>query len=222
MATTGSSRTRSTGSRRRRRAARGSIRNIPTSTWTWPSSTSPSPSTGSRNSTSRVRGGRRPRRPCSTRASATPSSRRASSWSAPDSKRRPPLLRPNSCPSFLPLPASFLPLQPPTSSPSGICHPSTRARANIGHSDHANEYCALSVNEKKLPALWMCYAGGAGFGGYGGYGGFLRMIRIFEFDMNEARITTWKRVEYGDEKERKIDTQILVDAGHPSPPPPEE
>jgi len=68
----------------------------------------------------------------------------------------------------------------------------------------------------------MCYAGGAGFGGYGGYGGFLRKIRIFEFDMNEARITTWKRVEYGDEKERKIDTQILVDAGHPSPPPPEE
>jgi len=79
-------------------------------------------------------------------------------------------------------------------------------------SDHANEYCALSLKEKQSPALWMCYAGGAGFGGYGGYGGFLRKIRVFDFDMNEARITTWKRVEYG-ETDKKIDHQIIVDAG---------
>jgi len=83
---------------------------------------------------------------------------------------------------------------------------------NARTSDHANEYCALSLDDKENPALWMCYAGGAGFGGYGGYGGFLRKIRIFDFDMNEARITTWKRVEYG-ETDKKIDHQIIVDAG---------
>lgn len=85
-------------------------------------------------------------------------------------------------------------------------------------SDHANEYCALSVEgEKKKPALWMCYAGGAGFGGYGGYGGYHRRIRVFDFDMNEARITTWKRVEHDGKDEgetsKKIDEQIIVEAG---------
>ena len=46
----------------------------------------------------------------------------------------------------------------------------------------------------RQPELWMCYGGGAGFGGYGGYGGYHRRIRFFEFDTNEARITTYKRV----------------------------
>ena len=83
-----------------------------------------------------------------------------------------------------------------------------------------NEYCALSVNEKQKPALWMCYAGGAGFGGYGGYGGYHRRIRVFDFDLNEGRITTWKRVEHGEEGEtsKKINEQIIVDAGRPVPP----
>ncbi len=63
----------------------------------------------------------------------------------------------------------------------------------------------------------MCYAGGAGFGGYGGYGGFDRKIRIFDFDMNEARITTWKRVEHG-ATDKKLDVQILVNAGRPVAP----
>lgn len=68
----------------------------------------------------------------------------------------------------------------------------------------------------------MCYAGGSGFGGYGGYGGFHRKIRIFDLDMNEARITTWKRVEWGEDTEKRIDEQIIVDAGKPVPPPEEE
>ncbi|TPX08748.1 uncharacterized protein E0L32_009810 [Thyridium curvatum] len=89
---------------------------------------------------------------------------------------------------------------------------------SCGH-DHANEYCAMSMNtEKQLPALWMCYAGGVGFGGYGGYGGFVRRLRVFDFDFNEARITTWKRVEYGDEVGKKVDEQIIVDAGKPVAP----
>lgn len=69
---------------------------------------------------------------------------------------------------------------------------------SCGH-DHANDYCALSTsdgeNGKRKPELWMCYAGGSGFGGYGGYDGQRRRVRVFEFDMNEARIGTWKRVE---------------------------
>lgn len=85
-------------------------------------------------------------------------------------------------------------------------------------SDHANEYCALSTNEEtKNPELWMCYAGGSGLGGYGGYGGFHRKIRMFDLDLNVGRITTWKRVEWGDTK-AKLDEQIIVDAGKPTAP----
>ncbi|KAK4240143.1 Metallo-dependent phosphatase-like protein [Achaetomium macrosporum] len=83
---------------------------------------------------------------------------------------------------------------------------------SCGH-DHVNEYCGLSPREDGKPALWMCYGGAAGFGGYAGYGGFHRKIRIFDFDMNEARITTWKRVEYGPDVNNRIDQLILVDAG---------
>lgn len=69
---------------------------------------------------------------------------------------------------------------------------------SCGH-DHANDYCALSksADAASKPELWMCYAGGAGFGGYGGYNSIRRKVRVFEFDMNEARIGTWKRVENG-------------------------
>lgn len=84
-------------------------------------------------------------------------------------------------------------------------------------SDHVNDYCGLSLNEDNKPALWMCYAGGAGFGGYAGYGGFYRRVRVFDFDMNEARVTTWKRVEWG-ETDKRIDEQIIVDAGRPVAP----
>ncbi|RKF59759.1 Phosphatase DCR2 [Golovinomyces cichoracearum] len=81
-----------------------------------------------------------------------------------------------------------------------------------GH-DHANEFCALSSNKKGNPALWMCYAGGAGFGGYGGYGGYQRRIRFYEVDVNEARITTWKIAESGSEVGSKVDEQVIVDGG---------
>jgi len=74
------------------------------------------------------------------------------------------------------------------------------------------------MNEEEKPALWMCYGGATGFGGYAGYGGYHRKIRIFDFDMNEARITTWKRVEYGDDVGRRLDELILVDAGRPVAP----
>ncbi|KAI0108668.1 calcineurin-like phosphoesterase [Nemania sp. FL0031] len=96
---------------------------------------------------------------------------------------------------------------------------------SCGH-DHANEYCMLSTDEEKgSPALWMCYGGGSGFGGYGGYNGYVRRVRFFDIDMNTARITTYKRLEYG-ETEKRIDQQIIVDGGNvvpaPEPPPPEE
>ncbi|KAH6669165.1 phosphatase DCR2 [Plectosphaerella plurivora] len=86
-----------------------------------------------------------------------------------------------------------------------------------GH-DHVNEYCALSKNEKEEPALWMCYGGGVGFGGYAGYGGYHRRVRIYNVDLNQARIRTWKRLEYGDISSR-IDEQIIVDGGRVMPPP---
>ncbi|KAG9239289.1 Metallo-dependent phosphatase-like protein [Amylocarpus encephaloides] len=85
---------------------------------------------------------------------------------------------------------------------------------SCGH-DHANEYCSLSPNESGNPALWMCYGGGAGFGGYGGYGGYHRRVRFFEVDMNEARITTYKRIEHGTAAQlaERIDDQIIVEGG---------
>lgn len=60
--------------------------------------------------------------------------------------------------------------------------------------------------------MWMCYAGGSGFGGYAGYDGYHRRIRLFEVDTNVARITTWKRLEYG-EIDKRIDEQVIVDGG---------
>lgn len=87
-----------------------------------------------------------------------------------------------------------------------------------GFSDHVNEYCGLSSTADGKPALWMCHAGAAGFGGYAGYGGFHRKIRVFDFDMNGARITTWKRVEWGPDVDKRIDELIIVDAGKPVAP----
>jgi hypothetical protein len=65
------------------------------------------------------------------------------------------------------------------------------------------------------PALWLCYAGGAGFGGYGGYGGYHRRVRFFSIDTNQGRITTYKRVEWerAEEMGKRIDEQIIVDGG---------
>jgi hypothetical protein len=87
---------------------------------------------------------------------------------------------------------------------------------SAGH-DHANDFCALSKDATTGdPELWMCHAGGSGFGGYGGYFGFHRRLRVFEVDTNQARISTWKRLEYGD-LEKRLDEQILVDSGRVIP-----
>lgn len=84
---------------------------------------------------------------------------------------------------------------------------------SCGH-DHVNDYCLPANNKDGKAALWMCYGGAAGFGGYGGYGGYHRRIRLFEFDMNEARIRTWKRLECcGEDTMKKVDEQIIVDGG---------
>jgi hypothetical protein len=64
----------------------------------------------------------------------------------------------------------------------------------------------------------MCYAGGSGFGGYAGYGGYHRRVRVFDIDTHEAKITTWKRLEYGD-VEKRIDEQVIVSSGRPVGPP---
>ena len=82
---------------------------------------------------------------------------------------------------------------------------------SCGH-DHVNDYCSLSKSADGKPELWMCYAGGSGFGGYGGYGGYHRRVRVFDFDMNEARVVTWKRLEYGD-TEKQLDRTIIIESG---------
>lgn len=79
-------------------------------------------------------------------------------------------------------------------------------------SDHVNDYCALAKSPEDKPQLWMCYAGGSGFGGYAGYGGYHRRVRFFEIDTNEARISTYKRLEYGD-TESRVDEQVIVEGG---------
>ena len=81
----------------------------------------------------------------------------------------------------------------------------------FGH-DHVNDYCLPGANpDTKQPALWMCYGGAAGFGGYGGYYGYHRRMRFYDIDMNAARISTYKRLEWGTDK--RIDEQMIVDAG---------
>lgn len=106
---------------------------------------------------------------------------------------------------------------------------------SCGH-DHVNSHCVLSrhtapnpsspdtaadaehpahSHSKKDPALWMCYAGGAGFGGYGGgnWGSFHRRVRVFEFDAQEGRVLTWKRLECcGTDMEEKKDLGVIVEA----------
>lgn len=92
-------------------------------------------------------------------------------------------------------------------------HPSIRLSLSTDiRSDHVNDYCLPATNEQEQPALWMCYGGAVGFGGYGGYYGYQRRVRFFEIDTNEARITTYKRLEWGD-TESRIDEQIAIDGG---------
>lgn len=88
---------------------------------------------------------------------------------------------------------------------------------SCGH-DHVNDYCALRpARADKTSRLgpWLCYGGGSGFGGYGGYGGYHRRVRVFNIDTRAARVNTWKRVEYCEEK---VDELVLVDNGAVVPP----
>ncbi|KAI0382225.1 Metallo-dependent phosphatase-like protein [Hypomontagnella monticulosa] len=91
-----------------------------------------------------------------------------------------------------------------------------------GH-DHVNDFCGLLPQHKNeglqqhgsnITQLgpWLCYGGGSGFGGYGSYDGkqFYRRTRVWELDLNEGGIKTWKRVEYDQER---VDELALVEWG---------
>lgn len=96
---------------------------------------------------------------------------------------------------------------------------------SCGH-DHANDYCSLAPHSQpgadalaefgadavknSRSSLLMCYAGGSGYGGYGGYGGYQRRVRVWDFDMNDATVETWKRV---DGVEGREDVKIVVESG---------
>ncbi|CAI7659232.1 unnamed protein product [Penicillium viridicatum] len=82
---------------------------------------------------------------------------------------------------------------------------------SCGH-DHVNDYCMLDQDENSKPSLWMCYGGGAGLGGYGGYDDFVRRVRFFDFDRGPGRVSTYKRLEWG-QTEAKIDEMMIVDGG---------
>jgi 3',5'-cyclic AMP phosphodiesterase CpdA len=110
--------------------------------------------------------------------------------------------------------------------PSQRPSPSRRDNSNQGSSEPSKAASEQNAHQDNIPAsvyssherttkndkIWLCYAGGSGFGGYGGYGGYIRRIRVFEFDANEARITTWKKLEYG-EVGKRLDEQIIVEGG---------
>lgn len=86
------------------------------------------------------------------------------------------------------------------------------ADADLISSDHANDYCMLEHDSQEKPSLWMCYGGGAGLGGYGGYKDYVRRVRFFDFDMGPGRVTTYKRLEWG-QTEDKLDEMMIVDGG---------
>ncbi|RMZ79446.1 hypothetical protein DV738_g3353, partial [Chaetothyriales sp. CBS 135597] len=95
---------------------------------------------------------------------------------------------------------------------------------SCGH-DHVNDYCVPGIptqpsdeqltSDPEHPAIWMCYGGGVGFGGYGRSAYYHRRLRVMEMDMNEARVTTWTRLECCGEEvtSKRWDETILVDGG---------
>lgn len=64
---------------------------------------------------------------------------------------------------------------------------------SVGH-DHCNDYCIQHDD------MSLCYGGGSGEGGYAGYGGTTRRLRIFEADVNERYIRSWKRLQTNPEE----------------------
>ena len=98
---------------------------------------------------------------------------------------------------------------------------------SCGH-DHANDYCNLDAHSApddvsvetlgqdakdyaKSGRIWMCYGGGSGYGGYGGYGGYKRRVRVWDFDMSEGTVETYKRV---DGEEGRSGVKKVVRSGH--------
>jgi len=107
-------------------------------------------------------------------------------------------------------------LEPPTAPTLNTNFRDVLAEAGVsavfcGH-DHANDYCMFDKSGTQEQQIWLCYGGGAGFGGYGGYGGYTRRVRLLEIETGPDRITTWKRLEYGDIR-ANLDKQTLVEAG---------
>ncbi|RDI80389.1 hypothetical protein Vi05172_g9575 [Venturia inaequalis] len=105
----------------------------------------------------------------------------------------------------------------PSDSSSSSHESSTSQNTKEGSKGNEEKPISAASPPPKTPKpkndkLWLCYGGGVGFGGYGGYNGYIRRIRLFEFDANEGKISTWKRVESGDVG-RRIDEQIVVDGG---------
>lgn len=105
----------------------------------------------------------------------------------------------------------------PSDSSSSSSDSSTSQNTKEGSKENEEKPISAASPPPKTPKpkndkLWLCYGGGVGFGGYGGYNGYIRRIRLFEFDANEGKISTWKRVESGDVG-RRIDEQIVVDGG---------
>lgn len=128
------------------------------------------------------------------------------------------------------VPGSGTPREPPTapgfnSGAKDVMIENNIFAVSCGH-DHANDYCAIESHsdpdslkegeeKKKYGKMWLCYAGGSGFGGYGGYGGYRRRVRVWDFDMNEGRVETWKRVEGGDKEQGhgRVDVKVVVEGG---------
>ncbi|CAI4047247.1 hypothetical protein N7582_004024 [Saccharomyces uvarum] len=81
---------------------------------------------------------------------------------------------------------------------------------SCGH-DHCNDYCLQDDSTSSL--IWLCYGGGGGEGGYAGYGGTERRIRIYEINISENNIYTWKRLN-GSPKEF-FDYQSMLNSNSP-------
>ncbi|CAI4046917.1 phosphoprotein phosphatase SKDI_12G3880 [Saccharomyces kudriavzevii IFO 1802] len=81
---------------------------------------------------------------------------------------------------------------------------------SCGH-DHCNDYCLRDDSTPNRP--WLCYGGGGGEGGYAGYGGTERRIRIYEIDISEDNIHTWKRLNGS--PENLFDYQSMLDSNSP-------
>lgn len=87
--------------------------------------------------------------------------------------------------------------------------------ASVGH-DHCNDYCLRDTFQEHT--AWLCFGGGAGEGGYGGYGGTQRRMRVFQLNLVQGTVKTWKRGE--NDPSVAFDEQLVVAMGHAGDAPP--